>query len=565
MTLPDRANLDHLKKQAKDLLRLYQSGDAGAFARFRDALPAAAGRSDRDIAALGLRLHDAQSCMARERGFGSWADLSRYVEEQAAARDDRASLVRRWLAQVYAGDVIGTFHRAAPLLAARRLAEQPDFTAGDPYLACAVGDEDALREAVQSDPSWVNRPGGVLNLPPLFAVTHSSLLQLPEYGERLRRCAAFLISAGADPNQRIGNRSPPASFEHPDHDHPLSALYGAAGKANDAELTRLLLEAGADPNDGESLYHAAEDSAVCVQLLLAHRARVSGSNAVYRVLDFDNLPALALLLEHGDPNEPIPGEYRAPLLWAIRRRRSPAHVAKLLQAGADPKVTTKSGVSAYRLALQFGLPEVAALLRERGAGEPVGDDEAFVAACARADETEARRILAARPDFPRSLPDALLQRLPELAAEGADDAVRLMVTLGWPIKVRGGDWVASALNHAVFRGNAALTRFLLEHGASCSEKHGFGDNVAGTLSWASLNKPVKGGNWAGCARAMMERGLSHGVVPPDPADPDLVYADRRRMRFSPEVAKVFRREFISEAAARAAGIRFGGAGADSKG
>jgi hypothetical protein len=37
-TLPDRANLDHLTKQAKNLLRLYRSGDGQATARFARAL-----------------------------------------------------------------------------------------------------------------------------------------------------------------------------------------------------------------------------------------------------------------------------------------------------------------------------------------------------------------------------------------------------------------------------------------------------------------------------------------------------------------------------------------------
>ena len=83
---PDRLNLDHLKKQAKELIRLYRSRDPAAMVRFRNALPAAAGRSDEDISSLELRLHDAQSCIAREHGFASWPDLKRYVEVQAARR-----------------------------------------------------------------------------------------------------------------------------------------------------------------------------------------------------------------------------------------------------------------------------------------------------------------------------------------------------------------------------------------------------------------------------------------------------------------------------------------------
>jgi hypothetical protein len=99
--LPDRANLDYLKKQAKDLIRLYRNRDIAAIARFRHALPAAAGRSDEQIAALDLHLHDAQSCVARSYGFASWADLRKYVDVQSATRNDHASRVRHWLGLVY--------------------------------------------------------------------------------------------------------------------------------------------------------------------------------------------------------------------------------------------------------------------------------------------------------------------------------------------------------------------------------------------------------------------------------------------------------------------------------
>jgi hypothetical protein len=302
--LPDRSNLDHLKKQAKDLLRRYRGGDQDAMARFRLALPAAAGHSDGEIAALQLRLHDAQSCVAREYGFASWADLKSYVELQSQSRSDRAARVLHWLRTVYAGDVHGNFDRARPRLAARLLAENPELAADDPYLACAIGDEETVRRATQADPGWVNRPGGPLQLPPLFAIAHSSLLQLPEFRERLHRCARFLLAAGADPNQRIGNRWPPASLSAPDDAHALSALYGAVGPNHDLELTRLLLDAGADPNDNESLYHSLE-SFTCTSLLLQHGARIDGSNALYHALDFDNIAALELLLAHGaDANEP---------------------------------------------------------------------------------------------------------------------------------------------------------------------------------------------------------------------------------------------------------------------
>ena len=282
------------------------------------------------------------------------------------------------------------------------LADDPELIAGDPWLACAIGDERALRQATQADPAWVNRPGGPLRLPPLFAVAHSSLLRVEEFRERLHRSAQLLIAAGADVNQHIHSRWPPASLSEPDQRYPLSTLYGAAGTNHDLALTKLLLEAGADPNDGESLYHSLENPA-CTRLLLEHGARIAESNAIYRAIDLDDDTALKLLLEHGgDPNEPARNppltDWGSPLAWAIYRRR-PRHAKALLDAGADAFAANADGVSPYRLALRFGLSDVAALLRAQTDVPDISDDERFVAACARGDEAEARAMscAAARP------------------------------------------------------------------------------------------------------------------------------------------------------------------------
>jgi len=536
--LPDRLNLDHLKKQAKQLIRLYRSRDAAAMARFRSTLPAMAGRSDEDISAQQLRLHDAQSCIAREQGFASWPDLKRYVEVQAVAQKERAVRVLHWLQLIYRGDVSNTSGRANLRVGLRMLAEDPALIAGDPYLACAIGDEDTLLQATQADPSWVDLSGGPLQMPPLFAVAHSGLLRVEEFRARLHGSARLLIAAGANVNQRIYSRWPPASIEKPDMRYPLSTLYGAAGANHDPALTRLLLDAGADPNDGESLYHSLEDPA-CTRLLLEHGARIAESNAIYRAIDLKDDTALKLLLAHGgDPNEPARNppltDWGSPLAWALYRRR-PLHAKALLEAGADPSRATREGISPYRLALQFGLTEAAALLKVQTDAPEISDDERFVAACARGDEAEARMVAARRPDLPAALSAAQLRLLPDMAAAGADDVVKLMVRLGWPIAVRGGDWDASALNLAVFRGDAGLTRFLLEQGAKWTEQHGHGDNACGTLSWASCNEPIESGDWVGCARALLDHGMPGATAIPD--DPERVLIAGVRKRFSDEVTE----------------------------
>src|SRR5687768_6510489 len=98
-------NIDHLRKQAKDLLRLYRRGTPVAFDRLRAALPAARGKSDAALAAMQLRLHDMHSCLAREHGFPSWLELKDHVELQRVRASDSSALRMYWLRLVYGGDV----------------------------------------------------------------------------------------------------------------------------------------------------------------------------------------------------------------------------------------------------------------------------------------------------------------------------------------------------------------------------------------------------------------------------------------------------------------------------
>jgi len=530
--LPSRPDIQHLKKQAKELLAAFKQGHAEAVERFSKSLLAARGRNRNAVAQTTLHLRDAHSCLAREYGFSSWDDLKSFVESARWRSAHPDALARAFCSLVYAGDIAGGMNKARPDIAARMLAEHPNFAKQNPWLACAIGDAVAVNRQIAANPSWVNQSGGPLDLPPLVAATHSSLLRLAAFRDGVRESVDLLLRAGADPNQSVGNRWPPASVTAPSTDHTISALYGAAGQNHDPELTRRLLAAGANPNDNESLYHSLE-APVCTRLLLDAGALVTGTNALYRCLDLDDIDTFRLLLSHAGGADELRGGRL--LFWAIQRRRSSAHIEALLTAGIDPTAKNKDGVSAYTQALRYGLVEVANVLHQAGARVSLDDEDIFVAACASGDTSEAQRIKSRRPDLPTLLSESQLRLLPELAAAGCGEAVRAMVDMGWPIAVRGGDWSASALNHAVFRGDADLTRFLLEHGASWTEEHGYGDNVNGTLAWASLNQPEENGDWLACATLLVAHGMP--LARRHPGDPLSVIVDGKVKQFSDDVTE----------------------------
>ncbi len=484
--LPESPNLEHLKKQAKDLQRACESGDAAALTRVAAVLPK--GRAGR------VRLHDAQWTVAREYGFASWTEMRSFVEWSAVERANREQAMRLWFSYVYGGGN----DAARPKLATRLLDRGAVRPGGDVWMACAMGDEAELRRAIEENPAWVKERGGPFGMTPLIALTHSGLLRDARYAPAMERCAALLLNAGADVNETWIDATFP--------DSPLGALYGAAGKNHAPGMTRLLLERGADPNDNESLYHSVESADLsCTKLLLESGVRVDGTNALCRALDFDRIEAVRLLLEHGgDPNHP--GYQILPVFHGIRRGRSAAFFKLMLEHGLNLHVTHQHGMSPSRFAALFGLPEVAALLRVEGE-EPLSKEESFLAACTSANRAEATRLLKEMPGIFGTLTEAQLRLLPDKASQGELAAVKVMVEMGWPVAARGGDWNASALNLAVFRGDAEMTAYLLDHGASWEERHGFGGNVMGTLGYGSSYEPAEGGVCLACAELLVAHGM----------------------------------------------------------
>ena len=116
-----------------------------------------------------------------------------------------------------------------------------------------LGEADAVARFLTSEPALATTPGGPHGWDALTYLCFSRYLRLdPARSDGFVRTAAALLDAGASANAGFfdPHHQPGASFE--------SVLYGAAGVAHHAGLTRLLLERGADPNDGEVAYHAPE-------------------------------------------------------------------------------------------------------------------------------------------------------------------------------------------------------------------------------------------------------------------------------------------------------------------
>lgn len=502
--LPASPDLDHLKKQAKRLLRAARAGEPDAFAHFTRHLPALRGRTPERVDAAALRLADAQSAVARVYGFRSWAELARHVAWQRGSVEERRRAFTQFVLEGTAAELA---------VAVRILAEDRDLIATCPMLAAMSGDTAAVEATLARDPGFATRPTNPFHMTPLTAVAHSRLILEAAFEAPLLACATLLLRHGADPDATWTDPRWPG--------HPLSTLYGAAGRTQHPGMTRLLLEAGARPDDGESLYHSLDGgTGTCTKLLLDAGARVPGTNALGRVLDFDRLDLLHLLLDHGgDPNE-------APWIHhAIRRGRSLAHVTALLEAGADPEAVNAEGISLIRWAWMHGRADVAELLRAHGVEASLSPEETFVSAAARGDLAAARAVRERIPDIFARLSADALGALPRLAAVGDEPAVRTLLALGWPLEVKA-EWDATALNLAVFQGNAALARLLLQAGADWRTRHGFGDTVLGTLSFASRSGAAAApapGDYAGCAHALREAGV--------PA------AEFRRYVFSQDVAQ----------------------------
>jgi ankyrin repeat protein len=456
-------NIDFYRKQAKALLKAVRSGDRAA----NDRLRATGG----DVSEPAL--HMAQLTIAREQGFASWPRFHAFLTE--------SNLDFQALADRFIDAATADGRRARDILA-----DHPELNEAGVYTALVLGDWRKVAAAIDTDPEWVTRKSGPQNCEPIVYVCFSRFAHpRSERHTDLALTLRLLLNRGADPDTAAET-----------DDGPLSCLYAAAGLLGNADMTEILLDAGADPDDGESLYHATEHSGLaCLKLLLGHGARIAGSRALTHMLDREDSEGVKLLLEAGaDPNE-IDGDGNTALHWAVRRGRSAAIVARLLNHGADIDAVRTDGRTAFALATISGQAEIAALLAARGADIRLSPLDAFIAG----QDTEVPV---------ESLNSASNARLLiEMAEAGNVPAVTRLLDAGVPIDVRG-NMGETPLHWACWTGNADLIKVLIDHGAPLEERESsYNATPAGWLHHGA-GAAETGGDYARGARLLIHAGSS---------------------------------------------------------
>ena len=82
---PPNPSLEHLKSQAKQLLKTHKEGSLDAFQRIRSFFPKLSDATDVEIQSAAFGLQNAQLVIAREYGFASWTQLKEEVLHQGQA------------------------------------------------------------------------------------------------------------------------------------------------------------------------------------------------------------------------------------------------------------------------------------------------------------------------------------------------------------------------------------------------------------------------------------------------------------------------------------------------
>jgi hypothetical protein len=328
---PSKPDLNHLKYQARDLLKGHAAHDRGVAQRIREFHPRFRGATDAEILAAALRLSDAQFVIAREYGFKSWARLKAHVESP--------ELASRLTLPYHERIENAVFRRAVDLLDA--------------------GDVAGLRDHLKRHPKLVIQhvefeSGNYFHSPTLLEFIAENPIRHETLPKNIVEIAKVILDAGADQASR--------------NETLMLVSTGRVPRECNAQvpLINLLCDYGADP---DSAIHAAAPHGVmaAVNALIARGACIdlSIAAALNRVED-----ARKLLRSAG-------GVERHLALAAASQMGHIEIVRLLLDAGEDPNRYNPPSAHAHSTPLHQaalnGHVDVVHLLIERGANTDIRD------------------------------------------------------------------------------------------------------------------------------------------------------------------------------------------------
>ncbi len=487
--LPARPNLEQYKKQAKDLLKACKAGDSEAVQRIKKHRARSDGLPDSGFSEK-IALVDAQFTIAREHGFESWPKFAKHIERVnlesfvVGLSDPLAAFIEAASVPLDGSDhASGTLERAEAIFAAH-----PEVASKSIYTAAILGDDAGVRRFLALDARNATAKGGPHGWDALTYLCFSRYLRLDRArSEGFVRAARALLDAGASANTgwTEKNHQPEPEWE--------SVLYGAAGIAHHAELTRLLLERGADPNDGETPYHTPETYDNDALKVLVESGKLYDDSLVTMLLrksDWHDLKGIQWLLERGvNPNQNTRWG-RMALHHAVHRDNRIDIIEVLLDHGADPTLLSSipkqgdlgfTGKSAASMAARRGRGDLLDLFAERGFSIELQGVERLIAACARNDAAAIRAIVEGEPQLVGEVLKEGGTLLAEFAGNGNTNGVRQLLDLGVPVTAlyRGDGYFgiaenSTALHVAAWKAYPAVVKLLIERGAPVNALDGKG-------------------------------------------------------------------------------------------